>query len=188
MGQVKVNFGKIIEDSKTFSEKSEENIANKYESSKQDFFSKFENHPVTQEIESGPEANNSSRTLNGVGNLFSYIGFDKNSDPISTLREILDKSFNFKKTKIKNGKRFTINYPTLDEIKANTPMSWEGGNSWVVGIERGISGFSNYMYKKFGGGRSGQGLQSENRIRGGGFKKTKYMTDLINQFVKQISK
>jgi hypothetical protein len=188
MGQVKVNFGKIVEDSEAFSKKSEKNIANKYESSKQDFFSKFENHPVTQEIESGPEANNVSRTLNGVGNLFSYIGFDKNSDPISILKEILDKSFNFKKTKIKNGKRFTINYPTLDKIKANTPMPWESGNSWVVGIERGISGFSNYMYKKFGGGRSGQGLQSENRIRSGGFKKTKYMTDLINQFVKQISK
>jgi hypothetical protein len=188
MGQVKVNFERIVEDSEAFNKKSEKNIANRYESSKADFFSNFEEHPITQEIKSGPDANNISKTLSGKGNLFSYIGFDKNSDPIDILRQILDKSFVFKKTKIKNGKRFSINYPSLEKIKSYTPMPWEGGNSWVVGIERGISGFSNYMYKKFGAGRSGMGVQSENKIRSGGYKKTKYMTDLINQFIKQMSK
>ena len=188
MGQVKVNFQAIVEGSEAFNKKSEKNINDKYKSSKQEFFSKFENHPVTKEIESGPKGDNSSRTLNGVGNLFSYIGFNKNSDPISVLRDILNKSFIFKKTKIKNGKRFIIDYPNLEKIKSSTPMPWESGNSWVMGIERGISGFSNYIYRKFNSGRSGEGLQSENRIRSGGFKKTKYMTDLINQFVKQISK
>lgn len=188
MGQVKVNFQRIVEDSEAFSKSSEKNILNKYENSKQNFFSKLSDHPVTREIESGPEGKNISKTLNGVGNLFSYIGFDKSSDPISTLTQVLDKYFNFKKTKIKNGKRFVISHPTLEKIKSATPMPWEGGNSWVVGIERGISGFSNYMYKKFGGGRSGQGLQSESKIRGGEFRKTKYMTELINQFIKEISK
>jgi hypothetical protein len=65
-------------------------------------------------------------------------------------------------------------------------MPWEGGRSWVAGIERGISGFSNYMYKKFVDGRSGQGLQSENRIRGNSYRPTRYMTDLINRFIKDM--
>ena len=33
----------------------------------------FDRHPVTVEIEKGPDATNTSGTLGGVGNLFSFI-------------------------------------------------------------------------------------------------------------------
>ena len=35
----------------------------------------FDSHPVTTEISSGPKAGNTSNTLSGRGNLFSFIGF-----------------------------------------------------------------------------------------------------------------
>jgi hypothetical protein len=150
------------------------------------FFNNFDQHPVTQEINGGPSSSNISNTLNGIGNLFSFIGFYKNSNPIKDLKLILEKNFSIRRRKLKDNIRYIISYPSIDEIKGATPMPWEGGRSWVAGIERGISGFSNYMYKKFVDGRSGQGLQSENRIRGNSYRPTRYMTDLINRFIKDM--
>ena len=37
------------------------------------FLEDYEEHPVTQEIEGGPDAPNSSGTLSGITNLFSFI-------------------------------------------------------------------------------------------------------------------
>jgi hypothetical protein len=65
-------------------------------------------------------------------------------------------------------------------------MPWEGGRSWVTGIERGISGFSNYLYKKFGDGRSKEALQSDNKIRLAFYRKTTYLTSIINNFVNNM--
>ena len=41
---------------------------------KEDLLREFNNHPVTKEIESGVDSLNSSGTLGGVGNLFTFIG------------------------------------------------------------------------------------------------------------------
>ena len=46
------------------------------EEAKSNFIEQFEEHPITKEIQDGPEASNSSGTLNGQGNLFSFIGFE----------------------------------------------------------------------------------------------------------------
>ena len=35
-----------------------------------------------------------------------------------------------------------------------TPLPFESGRSWLYGIETGISGFGNYMYKKWKTSRS----------------------------------
>ena len=52
----------------------------------------FENHEITKEIEAGPGASNSSGTLGGYGNLFTFIGFDRGQDPISPIRSLLARS------------------------------------------------------------------------------------------------
>ena len=44
---------------------------------------------------------------------------------------------------------FPVSGPTLNEIESVTPMPFEGGRSWTTGIEKGISGFSYYIFKKF---------------------------------------
>ena len=52
---------------------------------------RFENHPVTLEIEGGPNASNLSGTLGGYGNLFSYIGFSAGENPTDPLRQYLNR-------------------------------------------------------------------------------------------------
>ena len=49
-----------------------------FERIKRETINEFLRHPVTKEIEAGPTAQNISGTLDGYGNLFSYIGFYTN--------------------------------------------------------------------------------------------------------------
>lgn len=184
MGKVNVNFKRVVNENKKFQKEAERSAKNKYLENKEIFLKNFDDHPVTQEIADGATASNQSQTLNGIGNLFSFIGFYSSDNPIGDLRVALEKNFLFKRKNSKDKIQFMINYPSLEKIKPQTPMPWENGRSWVVGIEKGISGFSSYMYKKFVQGRSQEGLQSQNKVRGNSFRPTKYMTELIGDFIK----
>jgi hypothetical protein len=42
------------------------------------------------------------------------------------------------------------------------------------------------MYKRFIEGRSGQALQTEKRIRGSTYKPTRYITQLVEKFIKDM--
>jgi len=187
MGKVDVNFKRILNENSKFQKNADARVQKKFNKSKRKFLSDFDNHPITKEIEDGPNAKNSSNTLNGIGNLFSFIGFYNEKNPIQELRSILLNNFSISKKVSSDSTQFIIDYPTLNKVKKSTPMPWENGNSWVVNIEKGISGFSNYMYKKFINGRSKEGLQSERKQRPGNFKKTKYLTEIIDNFIKEIT-
>jgi hypothetical protein len=168
-------------------------INNGMEEAKNNFISQFEEHPVTQEIKDGPNAGNDSGTLNGKGNLFSFIGFEAGSNPIGPVSNFLKNAFQVKKLKTGVSKskivmNYKLYYPTEKDLDALTPMPWEPGNSWLIKIEKGISGFSNYVNKAFGKGRSGSGLQSENNVRSGNFKPTKYVSEIVNDFLKSVKK
>ena len=76
----------------------------------------------------------------------------------------------------------------MELIKKNTPMPWEGGKSWVSGMEKGISGFGYYIYKKFLKGRSEEAVQSENKVRGSSFKRVRYMSEIIKNFTNNLTK
>jgi hypothetical protein len=65
-------------------------------------------------------------------------------------------------------------------------MPWQEGRSWAEGIERGISGLGNYINKSSSSSRSSQGVQVKNRIRGGQFRNTKYLSSIINNFKKNV--
>lgn len=188
MKKVNINYKNIVNSNKSFQKKSRIFIENEFKNAKNDFLKEFDNHKITQEIEAGPNASNTSGTLNGKGNLFSFIGFNKNSDPVSLLRQNIKKGFSISTKKITNGFRFLISYPSFEELKKATPMPWETGNSWIQGIENGISGFSNYMYKRFSEGRSGAALQSNNTLRDGSFNRTNYISGMINNFIKRIER
>ena len=163
------------------------------EKNKQEMISEFENHPVTKEIEAGPEASNISNTLAGQGNLFSFIGFDESSSPTASVREILNNVKVENKPEITTvGKdlkiKFPISGPTLNEVESVTPMPFEGGRSWVRGIEKGISGFSNYIFRKYiKGSRSTTGVQTESEIRTGTFKPTSYMSAILKKFYSKVN-
>jgi len=189
MGKILFNLQEAVQETSAFQDQAEEIVKENYLENKDKFMEDFNNHPVTKEIEDGPNAKNISNSLNGIGNLFSYIGFFASQAPVQELRILLEKSFSFKKRSAnKNGSKFVITYPDIEIIKKNTPMPWEGGRSWVSGVERGISGFGFYLYKKFIDGRSGQALQSANKVRSSSFKRVRYMSEIIKNFVNNMSK
>ena len=160
---------------------------------KSDFFNEFEEHPITQEIEAGPTATNLSGTLNGYGNLFSFIGFNSGDNPVGQLRSILKSMMRMSKVKVRKGAEtkvfFEVSVPDIKVITAGTPMPWESGRSWVRGVERGISGFGYYMStqeKRFS--RSGAGIQADSRLRAGAYVPRKYMSQMLRNLNRNLRK
>jgi hypothetical protein len=191
-----VNYQSIrtkISKSKKLIDDTENIVKKRFEDQKDLYIQAFDSHKITQEIQDGPTASNSSGTLGGVGNLFSFIGFDKSDNPIETVKNYISSHFKLSKPKItsKGGKirlDFTVEYPSIDDLKKSTPMPWEGGRSWISSIEKGISGFSNYVYKRFVEGRSGEALQSDTKLRSGSYKPVSYMSEIISKFKKGMNK
>lgn len=153
---------------------------------KQEIIEEFENHPVTQEIDAGIQSTNISNTLNGITNLYSFIGFENGDRPLEPIREEL-KKINLKYTINSKGELiFNVEFPTAKDIFKVTPMPWAAGRSWAQGIEIGISGLGYYL-KKTKNSRSGLGIQSETQVRSGArFRNTKYISQLINSYTKKI--
>lgn len=152
----------------------------------------FDSHPVTREIESGPTAENISGTLRGYGNLFTFIGFSKSSDPISPIRNYLSKTGRvYRQPKIIKRRNetemvFKIESPKFESIEALAPSPWEG-KSWARSMERGLSGFGYYMYslhKKFTKSRSGKAAQTSKKLRSMAFRPVKYISSILNKFYK----
>jgi hypothetical protein len=155
---------------------------------KNEFIEEFMNHPITQEIQGGISATNSSGTLGGITNLYSFIGFDEGTDPIRPIEELLKKS-NYRVLFNNRSAEATVIFdiPTAAQIFEITPMPWAIGRSWARGIETGISGLGYYL-KKTKNSRSGLGVQSTSQqVRSGVmFKNSKYISDLINRFNKEL--
>lgn len=164
------------------------------EAGKEKLINKFMSHPVSSEISAGPDAGNSSNTLGGYGNLFSFIGFNSSDNPIEkwisfvrkavVLEEKMDVSISGK------GLIFNLKISSIsdEDFRSVAPMPWEGGRSWIQAIERGISGFSYYV-SLANKGRSGGGLQSNNRKKSGGsYRNVPYWSSIWKEFVKNIGK
>lgn len=189
MGYTKLDIksirNKVLSSTKA-KEKALDKAEKKVEKEKNKLIEAFDNHEVTKEIAAGPKASNNSGTLGGYGNLFSFIGFEANSDPITPVKELLNE-IEVKNIK-KNGDEYraTVKYPSQSEIRKATPLPFEAGRSWAEGIEKGISGFTQYIYTKFLSGRSKEGLQSDKAKGSGSFKKQDYLNLLLQDFIKNI--
>ena len=190
----KLNFDPMVRaltKTKAFKDATRKVAKEKFERAKKNLINDFDSHPVTQEIESGEESENISGTLGGYGNLYTFIGFYKQEDPIQKVREAISKYTKisrgrFKSTRNKAIAEFDIKVPTTEELASVTPMPWEGG-SWLRSIERGISGFGYYMYKRWREARSGFGAQIDNQVRAGGYRPIKYYSSLVRMFAKEVS-
>jgi len=162
-----------------------------FNKAKNNFVQNFDSHPVTREIEGGVEASNTSGTLGGYGNLYTFIGFYKQENPVDDVRNAIKRYTTMSKGKFVANKNkaeahFIIKAPSIEELASITPMPWEGG-SWIRSIERGISGFGYYMYKKWEESRSGLGVVIDNQVRSGGYKPTKYYSSLVKMFAREIN-
>lgn len=150
------------------------------------------NHKITKEILQGSGGRNSSKTLDGYGNLFTFIGFEASTSPIDPIIK------EFEKTTIKfrgltdEGALWNIYMPASQDIWDVTPMPWAEGRSWAKGIETGISGLGWYLFSKsreFPQSRSGPALQLKNQIRKKvRFKNTSYISNILNRYEKKFSK
>lgn len=151
----------------------------------------FDTHPVTREINSGPEGTNLSGTLGGYGNLFSYIGFNRGSQPTTSIRNYLEKQVHvFKEPrvfKVTGGAiySFRLTTPNLETIQAMTPSPWEN-RSWIKGLETGISGLGFYLFSRKDDfdTRSESGIQKTQQLRNLSFKPIKYMSSILDKFYK----
>ena len=166
----------------------EKEAKRKFKRIKAEMIKEFLSHPITQEIMEGPNAPNISGTLGGVSNLFAFIGFDAGNQPVAPILKRLE-AVNIiynKEYKEKGiGVSFNVFLPTAEDIFAITPLPWATGRSWAEGIERGISGLG-YLVKK-SGGRSGAAVQSRvNKVRGGGFQNTPYISSFIKRYKKRF--
>lgn len=169
----------------------------KAEEAKKELIQEFDENRITKELEAGSgNTKNISRTLLGLpygqGSLYGFIGFVDGTNPIDEVRSYLketghvNKSTRLQKRGARGGSyEFKVEVPDMNAIEALTPMPWEGGRSWTRAIERGISGLSNYMLNHSASSRSGQGIQSKNRMyQAAMYKPTKYLSAMINNYVR----
>jgi len=158
------------------------------EEEKQVFISELKSHPVSVEISAGPNASNLSGTLGGRGNLFSFIGFNKSeADPIANVFDLIKKIRVLKKvTNTKKGFAATVSVPTLGDFSNITRMPWESGRSWLLDIEKRISGLGYYLSGNFKKSRSGTGIQADGVVSNAQFRPVKYFKTMYNTFIRNI--
>lgn len=161
-------------------------LQSQFESIKKMMIDEFMNHPVTEEIMNGANSSNSSGTLNGYGNLYSFIGFEEMNDPISPIIDALESCTFTLDTRRNSEVSILITMPSAKNIFSKTPMPWANGRSWAKGIETGISGIGFYL-QVYGFGRSDAGIQSKRKIRSMRFKNTPYISFLINKYYKKFN-
>ena len=162
-------------------------VERKIKSAQQKLLENFEQHPVTVEIAGGSSSTNVSGTLNGVGNLFSYIGFQSGDRPLDPIRTMLQKyEVRYQHTKTKTIINITV--PTTKEIFRITPLPWATGRSWAKGIETGIGGLGRYLNIASARSRSGRGVQVKSKLRAGKFNNTTYLSSLLKEYYKEIRK
>lgn len=195
---VKVSYDKSailekITKSRAFVEKgwavAEKIAIKKYNLSKKLFFKEFKSHSVTKEINRGAGASNTSGLLGGEANLFSFFGFDEGADPIGDLENYLEQSFHFRRGGYRN-KQWTFRIQSPDkEITEKHVVGKFGldytGESWLEGVEKGYSGLQYYLRFR-GKGRSGGGIQSSAVVNEVTFKTTKYLSEMLANFKKNI--
>ena len=151
--------------------------------------SEYDNHPITKELRGGAGAQNVSGTLGGYGNLYTFIGFPTGTgDPTAPISNALRYQTRIeKRTDIQKRGRsvqcsFKVFSPVKEDLAKLAPMPWEGG-SWLLRIERGISGLGYYIYRNFiEKSRSGSGIQTDNKIRNLSYKRTSYISAILNTF------
>lgn len=153
----------------------------------------FEAHPVTKEIDGGKDSANLSGTLGGYGNLFTFIGFSSESNPMSSIRKYLQQTSSVLRQPTIRRKQafvdmtFRIKVPTLEGVESVSPSPWSG-RSWAREVERGISGFGSYMNSNssLSKSRSGQGLQLDNELRAMAYRPIRYMSSILQKFYSKI--
>jgi hypothetical protein len=168
----------------------EKRIERNFNNIKSAMITELMNHPITKEIQD-ERGSNSSGTLGGYGNLFTFIGFEAGSTPIDSIKQEFDKTVIQFRQLSDDGPIWNIYMPAPEDIWEVTPMPWAEGRSWAKGIETGISGVGWYLYnqnKDYPQSRSGPAIQVKSKIASKvRFKNVKYISDILTRYEKKFS-
>ena len=150
--------------------------------------SQFDSHPVTVELTGGANSPNISSTLNGYGNLYSFLGFT--SDPIPPLRQAIEAMCRMESKMTPNGKDLTFSFqvPDYSDLASVGILPWAFGGSWMEGIEKGIPNAFSFLYDERGNSRSGGGIQVETRLRDADFSPIPYLTPIFSELKSSLSR
>lgn len=160
---------------------------------KQATLEEYISDPITISI--GMEENGGDAgLLGGRGSLYGFIGFENGGEnPAAELGNYLNKSIELKEKVKVPGKlqmKYRISIPSFKDIRENiSSPSWMGGESWVEGIERGITGLQRFIYwgNSAESGRSGAGIQApSNDLRGDSMESRPYISRILNNFLQNI--
>lgn len=173
-------------------EKAKQIVDNVFYRAHQALMKDFFEHEITQELKTGNDASNSSGTLNGYGNLFTFLGFMVGEDPTFELEELLQR-INIQKTTSRNGFIYfrVNNIPTQSQIAKASKMTW-GNRSWALAVESGrFDGdalLSHFVFKSWDKARSLEGFQVKGyEYSDETFKPRKYMTEILENFANRIN-
>ena len=98
-------------------------LVKRIENLKKEMIREFLAHKITAEILAGPESTNTSGTLGGYGNLFSFIGFSKSDRPIEPIIRILEQtSYRLSGMTQRGTMKLTITLPSPQDIFEVTPL------------------------------------------------------------------
>ena len=168
-----------------------------FEARKQVVLDEFDAHPVTQELEAGPDASSQFIDTAHGGNLYSFLGFNAGENPTEAIRKVLqeDLRLNISQTTREVHQntiifKTPVRMPTLttfhDKVGSQVPLEWTS-RSFTDLLERGITGFGQYLFdtiRNFGGAsRSGPAIQiNKGTLRGGSAPRIKYVSEFLARF------
>jgi len=151
---------------------------------RQEMIDELDNHPITEEIEMGPKFGYESKFLRGYGDLYSFIGFYRDDDPIKPIRELFRGLRLYSVTSKGLDHVYEVrNFPTATDVFKKTPLPWKNGASWAEGIEKGISGLGRYLNIEYEKGRSQAGIQVKTKKNfRPAFQPTPYISEIIKKY------
>tara|TARA_R110002020_G_scaffold440368_1_gene651012 strand:- start:2644 stop:3237 length:594 start_codon:yes stop_codon:yes gene_type:complete len=192
-GKITINqvTKKAISNSKVFRNLAYGAAKKKAERLQSEALKELNEHQVTKELEKGPSSGGSS-LLGGRGNFFGFLGFHRGQQPVEIIRD------NFEVIRVKNKKgklkklsqtsfvwEFDINIPSSADIYRQTPLEWSS-RSWVRGVEKGISNATKTVFLDSDRSRSGVALQTNTNIGFINFRRTPYVTEILDKLRKQL--
>lgn len=172
---------------------------------KEQFIEEFDAHPVTQELEAGPDALSSVPSIAATGgNLFSLLGFFKEQRPVTALRTYLKKSVKVGETRRGKIQGYRIVFetpvtvPTQEDVDAamaanpDTVLEWTD-RPFTSLIARGITGLPSYLFNltksnkgSFASSRSGPAVQASRPVRTGSTGPIRYIGDVLGYLKRLI--
>lgn len=165
-------------------------MAGFWEREKERMINEFENHPVTNELESYHPDQRSEFLPNG--NLTALFGYEDVAGEVNNVRDLLDESniVFINQGRVYGDGSYTVSakaeVPSIEAINSATPLPWQEGKGLIDAVELGVSGFFRTLFGgKFDDSRSGGAIQIQAKVRDKSFPglgRGSYLRGILDNF------